>query len=126
MMGIFPNAGKWIHSASSCILIPLTGQDVYFITPPFFASVSITNPQTGKTATIRNTNFDGGVSNIYVQTATLDGKPYARNWLQHKFFLKRGILELKLGPMESDWGTREEDIPPSIVLRGESAERLWK
>lgn len=98
MMGIFPNAG----------------QDVYFITPPFFKSVSIKNGQTGKTATIRSVNFDGAQKNIYIQNATLDGKPYTRNWLQHKFFFEGGTLELVLGSTESSWGTRPEDVPPSL------------
>jgi putative alpha-1,2-mannosidase len=98
MLGIFPNAG----------------QDVYFITPPFFKSISIRNGQTGKTATIRNVNFDPTGQNVYIQSATLNGEPYTRNWLQHKFFLEGGVLELTLGSTESEWGTRPEDVPPSL------------
>jgi putative alpha-1,2-mannosidase len=112
MMGIFPNAG----------------QDVYFITPPFFESVSIKNGQTGKTATIRNVNFDPTHKNIYVQSATLDGQVYTRNWLQHSFFLEGGTLELTLGPQESAWGTRAQDVPPSLGPFGNSTtmERRWE
>ncbi|KAE8828059.1 hypothetical protein HRS9139_07278 [Pyrenophora teres f. teres] len=98
LMGFFPNAG----------------QDVYFIIPPFFESISIKNGQTGKTATIRNVNFDASHKNIYIQSATLNGVPYTRNWLQHSFFLEGGVLELTLGPRESAWGTRPEDVPPSL------------
>lgn len=98
MMGIFPNAG----------------QDVYFITPPFFEEVSITNKLTGKTATIRNINFDPEYQNIYIQSATLNGIPYTKNWFSHLFFLEGGVLELTLGRNESSWGTRPEDVPPSV------------
>ncbi|CAK4034789.1 glycoside hydrolase family 92 [Lecanosticta acicola] len=98
MMGIFPNPG----------------QDIYFITPPFFEEVSIRNKLTGKRATIRNFNFDTSYQNIYIQSATLDGKPYTRNYLQHSFFLEGGVLELTLGRNESVWGTRAEDLPPSL------------
>jgi putative alpha-1,2-mannosidase len=98
MMGFFPNAG----------------QDVYFIIPPFFESVSIENGQTGNIATIRNVNFDPTHKNIYIQSTTLNGVPYTRNWLQHSFFLEGGVLELTLGPVESAWGTRPEDVPPSL------------
>ncbi|OCL08078.1 glycoside hydrolase family 92 protein [Glonium stellatum] len=98
MLGIFPNPG----------------QDVYFITPPFFESVSITNQQTGNQATIRSINFDPEGKNLFIQSAELDGVPYTRNWLQHKFFLEGGTLELVLGPTESAWGTRDEDLPPSL------------
>lgn len=30
------------------------------------------------------------------------------------FFLNGGTLELELGPTESDWGTRDLDLPPSM------------
>ncbi|KAI4600770.1 hypothetical protein KJ359_012932 [Pestalotiopsis sp. 9143b] len=98
MLGIFPNPG----------------QDIYFITPPFFREVSITNQQTGAVATIRNINFDAGYTNIYIQNATLDGKTYTKNWLTHKFFLNGGTLELVLGPKENTaWGVGADAIPPS-------------
>jgi putative alpha-1,2-mannosidase len=101
MMGIFPNAG----------------QDVYFIIPPFFQSVSITNSLTGKKATIYNINFDPTYKDIYIQKASLNGKPWTKNWISHAFFTEGGLLELTLGPKESDWGTRKEDLPPSLSTR---------
>lgn len=95
-------------------LFPNPGQNVYFIIPPFFESASITNALTNKTATIRNTNFDREYKRIYIQNATLNGQPYARNWIGHEFFTEGWTLELTLGEEESDWGTREEDLPPSL------------
>ncbi|CZT06294.1 related to alpha-1,2-mannosidase subfamily [Rhynchosporium agropyri] len=101
MMGIFPNAG----------------QNVYLITPPFFKEISIFNSQTGKTATIRNINFDPEYKNIYIQNATRDGKTWSRNWIDHSFFAEGGLLELTLGDVESKWGTRREDLPPSMSTK---------
>ncbi|CAN8101996.1 unnamed protein product [Discula destructiva] len=98
MMGLFPNPG----------------QNVYLITPPYFVSVSITSPVTGKTATIRNVNFDPTYANIYIQSATLDGKPYTKNWIDHSFFLEGKELVLNLGKNESSWGTHVADLPPSV------------
>lgn len=98
MMGLFPNPG----------------QDVYLITPPFFEEVNVTNRITGKTATVRNVNFDPSYDAVYIQNATLDGATYSRNWIGHSFFLEGGVLELTLGRNESVWGTREEDLPPSL------------
>jgi len=95
-------------------LFPNPGQDVYLITPPFFQEWSITNKVTGNKATVRNVNFDASYHNIYIQSATLNGKPYTRNWIQHSFFLDGGVLELTLGRNESAWGTRLEDLPPSL------------
>jgi predicted alpha-1,2-mannosidase len=102
MMGIFPNPG----------------QNVYFITPPFFKEVSIRSKVTGRKAVIRNLNFDKEAKNIYIQEARLDGKPWTKNWLSHEFFLKGGLLELTLGANESTWGTRPEDLPPSVSTSG--------
>ncbi|KAJ5575286.1 hypothetical protein N7450_009185 [Penicillium hetheringtonii] len=98
MMGLFPNPG----------------QSVYLISPPFFESIEITHPETNKTATIRNVNFDVNYERIYIQSAKLNGKPYTKNWVDHAFFTEGMTLELVLGDVESGWGTRKEDLPPSV------------
>lgn len=98
MMGLFPNPG----------------QNMYFIIPPFFESVNITHPVTKKTATIRNVNFDANYDAIYIQKATLNGKEYTKNWIDHSFFTEGKELVLVLGRNESDWGTKVKDLPPSL------------
>jgi putative alpha-1,2-mannosidase len=98
MMGLFPNPG----------------QDVYLIIPPYFECVNITHPLTGKTATVRNVNFDPTYKAVYIQSATLNGQPYTRNWIDHSFFTEGKELVLTLGLNESSWGTRVEDLPPSL------------
>ncbi|KAM0816939.1 putative Secreted glycosidase [Seiridium cardinale] len=92
---------------------PVAGQNVYLITPPLFREVRLHTP-TGKQAVIRNTNFDPTYEAIYIQSATLDGKPYTKNWITHNFFLDGGMLELTLGKDESTWGTADGDLPPSL------------
>ncbi|KAI1631451.1 glycoside hydrolase family 92 protein [Biscogniauxia mediterranea] len=90
---------------------PVAGQDVYLLTPPLFRSVSLRTPRGGGgVATIRNRGGGG----IYVQSARLDGEPYTKSWITHDFFVRGGTLEFVLGDRESDWGTREEDLPPSL------------
>lgn len=98
MMGLFPNPG----------------QDVYFITPPYFPAVNITHPITGRTSTIRNVNFDPSYKAIYIQSATLNGEPYTKNWIDHSFFTEGKELVLTLGLNESSWGTAVADLPPSL------------
>lgn len=95
-------------------LFPNPGQDVYLITPPFFEEWSITNKVTGKVATVRNINFDASYQNIYIQSATLNGQTYTKNWISHSFYLDGGVLELTLGRNESAWGTQQADLPPSL------------
>jgi putative alpha-1,2-mannosidase len=104
--------------AAFCLLglFPNPGQNVYFITPPFFESVNITNPVNGKVSVIRNVNFDPSYKNVYVQSATLNGQTWTRNWVGHEFFSEGMTLELVLGSVESAWGTREEDLPPSMSM----------
>lgn len=73
----------------------------------------MTSDQKGNVATIRNINFDAAYENIYVQSATLNGKTYTKNWITHDFWLEGGVLELTLGRNENAWGTADEDLPPS-------------
>lgn len=106
MMGLFPNPG----------------QDVYLVTPPYFEEVNVTHPLTGRTARVRSVGFDPSYANVYIQSATLDGKPYTKNWVDHSFFTQGKELVLTLGRNESAWGTRVEDLPPSLSeYRGFSA-----
>lgn len=95
-------------------LWPVPGQDVYLITPPYFKEVSIRNALTGKIATIRNINFDSSYKSIYIQSVKWNDKPWTKNWITHDFFAEGGVLEIELGSEESEWGTRVEDLPPSI------------
>ncbi|KAL2259822.1 hypothetical protein VTK26DRAFT_6363 [Humicola hyalothermophila] len=117
MLGLFPNAG----------------QDVYLITPPFFEHVNVTHPLTRKTARVVNVNFDPTyTTNIHVQSATLDGVPYTKNWIDHSFFTEGKELVLVLGRNESAWGTRVEDLPPSLGEYegfdngGAEGKRVWE
>jgi predicted alpha-1,2-mannosidase len=95
-------------------LFPNPGQNVYFITPPFFPSISITNALTNATATIRTTNFDNEYKNIYIQSAKLNGEVYSKGWIRHEFFTQGWTLELVLGDTESAWGMEVGDRPPSM------------
>jgi putative alpha-1,2-mannosidase len=74
--------------------------------------VNVTNGQTGKVANIRNINFDAEYENLYIQSATLNGDPYTKNWIDHSFWLEGGVLGLSLGKNESSWGTADADLPP--------------
>jgi putative alpha-1,2-mannosidase len=110
------DTGAMASFTAFCLLglFPNPGQDVYFITPPFFASVNITNPFNGKVSMIRNVNFDPNYKDVYIQSATLNGEVWTRNWIGHEFFSEGMVLELVLGSEESAWGTREQDLPPSM------------
>ena len=96
-------------------LFPVAGQNVYLIVPSFFEEVSIRSPLTGRTATVRNVNFDPSYKDIYVQKATVNGKPWTKSWIGHELFTEGWTLELTLGDKESDWGKSAADRPPSYM-----------
>lgn len=79
---------------------PLAGTDVYLIGSPVFEKSVI--PVNGKTFTV----IAQGASdkNIYVQSATLNGKLLEVPWFRHADIAKGGTLDLKMGPVPSEWG----------------------
>ncbi|KAJ7835908.1 alpha-1,2-mannosidase, putative subfamily [Mycena olivaceomarginata] len=103
----------WTHLG----FYPVGGQDTYLLSRPYFPKITIRNDATGAVATI----IASGLSdqNKYIQSATLDGQSYTKNWLSHKFFSKGGTLTLVMGSSKSSaWGTREEDLPMSLSTGG--------
>ena len=52
-------------------------------------------------------------SNVYIQSATLNGKPLNKPWFPVKEALNGGRLLLEMGPQPNlDWGARAENAPP--------------
>ncbi|TAH25521.1 MAG: glycoside hydrolase family 92 protein, partial [Cytophagales bacterium] len=92
-MGFFPNAG----------------QDVYLISKPTFEKTTI-NLENGKQFTIVAKKLTD--KNIYIQSATLNGKPYTKNWFTHKEILNGGVFEFEMGSKPTSWGSK--DLPPSM------------
>ncbi|KAL5366619.1 glycosyl hydrolase family 92-domain-containing protein [Aspergillus floccosus] len=78
-------------------LLPNRGQNVHLILAPFFESMSIKLPLTGKTTSTRAVNFDPQNRDVYIQSTTLDGQSYTKHWLGHNIFTERGKLVVLLG-----------------------------
>lgn len=54
--------------------------------------------------------------NIYIQSATLNGKPWNKPWFSHSDIAVGGQLELIMGPLPSlQWGASEDAMPPSMT-----------
>jgi len=54
--------------------------------------------------------------NMYVQSATLNGKPLTRSWFTHAELVAGGELILNMGDKPNTaWGQRREDRPPLIA-----------
>jgi len=91
-------------------LYPVAGQDVYLITSPCFPRVTFNRD--GKPFTI--IAYQVSRENLYVQSATLNGKPLTRAWFRHDEIANGGTLVLVMGPQPSNWGQAEP--PPSASL----------
>ncbi|MDE1914550.1 MAG: GH92 family glycosyl hydrolase [Sphingomonadales bacterium] len=89
---------------------PSVGQ--YAIGSPLFRSVKITMPGE-KVLTIEAQN--NGPGNVYIQSATLNGKPYNRPWLAREMLQKGGILRFVMGPKPNmQWASAKADAPFSM------------
>ncbi|KAJ6545692.1 alpha-1,2-mannosidase, putative subfamily [Mycena capillaripes] len=96
---------------------PVAGQDTYLLNRPYFPRITLRNTLTGTTAVIIAHNLSP--TNIYIQSATLNGKEYTKNWISHDLFRYGGRLELVMGEgRESKWGTGEADVPMSWSTGG--------
>jgi predicted alpha-1,2-mannosidase len=93
---------------------PVTpGSNVYAIGTPLFPEVRF-NLENGKSFVVRA----AGVSDrsIYIQSATLNGKPYNKSFLLHDDLMRGGELVFQMGPRaNSGWGAGAGNEPVSRI-----------
>ncbi|UYQ93337.1 GH92 family glycosyl hydrolase [Chitinophaga horti] len=92
---------------------PVTpGTQQYVIGTPLFKKLTVTL-QDGKKFIINAPNNSD--ANFYIQSATLNGKAYDKNWLTHTDIQKGGTLDLKMGATPNKQkGTTEAAFPYSF------------
>lgn len=87
---------------------------IYELGSPIFDRITIHLDQKyyqGRTFVIETIN--NSPTNMYIQSATLDGKPLNRPWFYHSQLTDGGTLVLRLGPEpNTEWGSVPEDAPP--------------
>ncbi len=87
------------------------GQDIYVIGSPLFEKATV-NLENGKKFVIKANNVSA--ANIYIQSATLDGKSYTKSFLSHKDIMRGAKLVFEMGPKPNkDWAIAKEDRPYS-------------
>ncbi len=85
------------------------GQPIYALGSPLFDRATI-HLENGNTFTVEAARKAPG--DIYVQAATLDGKPLDRAWIAHAEIIKGGVLRFRLGPRPNEkWGTSGLPLP---------------
>jgi len=85
------------------------GQPIYSITSPIFdkATVKLEN---GKSFTVETARKSA--SDLYIQSATLNGKPLNRAWIAHSEILAGGTLRFTLGAAPNEqWGVGGLPLP---------------
>jgi len=96
----------WYVLAASGLHPVCPGDTRYEITSPVFSRIVIRQDSahpSGKTFTI--TARDNSRENVYIQSATLNGKPYPYCHIDHAQIVSGGVLELIMGPRPNkNWG----------------------
>jgi predicted alpha-1,2-mannosidase len=60
---------------------------------------------------------NNSAENKYIQSITLNAKPYTKNYITHHDLMVGGILEIKMGNKPNkEWGSQVENIPRSMSL----------
>ena len=106
----------WYVLAAAGLHPVCPGDNVYLITSPVFSKVSIRlDPAYYKGGTFTVAAKNNSADNLYIQSATLNGKPFERPWITHQEIAAGGALELQMGPQPNTaWGASREQRPPSF------------
>jgi putative alpha-1,2-mannosidase len=65
---------------------------------------------------------NNSAKNLYIQSATLNGKPWTKPWFSHADIAKGGTLVLEMGPAPNKaWGADPKDAPASMSGAGRAA-----
>jgi putative alpha-1,2-mannosidase len=87
---------------------------VYEIGSPLFRRVVIhldKNYYPGREFVIETRN--NSKENVYIQSATFNGKPLNKPWIYHQDVVKGGTLALVMGPAPNkQWGSAPNATPP--------------
>lgn len=103
---------SWYILSALGIYSVCPGTDQYVIGSPIFKKVTLTL-ENGKKFIIQADN--NSKQNVYIQSATLNGKSYTHNWLSHYSITNGGTLRLKMGNKPAyNRGLATEDKPFSV------------
>lgn len=89
---------------------------VYVIGSPLVKHARIHNPANGAVFTIVAEN--NSPDNIYIQSATLNGKLLTRSWIAHAEIVAGGELRFRMGGRPNkEWASDPADRPPSGLVK---------
>src|SRR5438128_12582727 len=82
---------------------------MYAIGTPLFPELRF-NLENGESFVIKASGVSA--QNIYIQSATLNGKLYRKSFIMHQDLMDGGELTFVMGDKPNcDWGTGDDDVP---------------
>ncbi|MCG8306959.1 MAG: GH92 family glycosyl hydrolase [Cytophagales bacterium] len=89
------------------------GTPYYIIGTPSFRE-TVFDFGDGKKFLIKASGISEG--NIYIQSATFNGEPFDRAWLNHSEIVAGGRLIFEMGPEPNkDWASDPNNLPPNVM-----------
>jgi predicted alpha-1,2-mannosidase len=87
--------------------------DVYLLTSPIFSNVKL---QMGSGKVLEIVARNNSATNLYIQSATLNGRPWTKPWFRHSDVKDGARLVLTMGAKPNrSWGSSPADAPPSMT-----------
>jgi hypothetical protein len=98
---------------SSLGFYPLVmGSGDYAIGSPLFKKATV-HLENGKDLVVKAPA--NSAKNVYVQSVTLNGRPWTSTSLPHRILAQGGVLQFNMGSEPSSWGTGKNAAPVSIT-----------
>ena len=111
---------SWYVLSAMGIYAVCPGTDQYVLGSPVFNKVTLTL-ENGRQFIIEAAN--NSKTNVYIQSATLNGKPYTHNWITYQDIVSGGILHLDMSAQPNEHrGIAPEDKPFSVSTSQAAAE----
>ncbi len=89
------------------------GSPYYIIGAPSFDEITI-NLENGNKFKITANNISN--ENYYIQSATLNGKPFERSWISHDEIVNGGTLTFEMGVTPNKhWASGSDGLPPNMM-----------
>lgn len=103
---------SWYVLSALGIYSVCPGTDQYVIGSPLFEKATL-ELENGNTFVIEAEG--NSPENVYIQTATLNGFPYSRNWITYEDIMRGGTLHFQMSDQPNyERGTGEDDLPWSL------------
>lgn len=107
------STSSWYVMGALGFFSPNPGQPIYAISSPLFDRATI-HLRNGKDFVITAQN--NSATNIYIQSATLNGAPWNKPWFSHADIANGGTLAFVMGAQPNrNWGSAPDAAPPSMT-----------